>query len=424
MSVEEGTPLAAPLSGGRAAPARGRALLSRLGHPEVRYPVIQVGGTNGKGSVVALLEAVFAAAGLRVGAYTSPESRDPLARVRVGMSVAPRERLRSLMEEVAAPEGGSEPGFPTQEEALTAAAFSHFAQEGVDLALVEASCGGRFDATRCLDRPLLTLVTSVEEDTRFPLGPGQAAWEQAGLARSGVPLITTERKSQVLAAFAQRCREVGAALVLLDPQELRPVELTWQRAVWRSQSDPLGLGAFETRFLGAYQQANLALALGALAELVGGMPLGREAIREGLASAHRPGRFEVVSLRPYVVLDGAQNPAGAQALVSSLDRLPRPRGRRTLVFSVRRDKLIRDTADVLFPEFQRVVLAAPDCEGALPAEAVVPQAARLGVPWELGGGLGEAVRRTVRGLGEEDLLVVCGPLPALEEARGVVREAA
>jgi dihydrofolate synthase/folylpolyglutamate synthase len=289
----------------------------------------------------------------------------------------------------------------------------------VELALVEANCEARFDATRCLERPLLTLVTSVEEDTRFSLGQGQAAWEQAGLARPGVPLLTTERKSQVLAAFAQRCREVGAALVLLDPQELEPVELTWQRAVWRSLPDPLGLGVFETRFLGAYQQANLALALGALAELVGGMPLGKEAIREGLASAHRPGRFEVVSLQPYVVLDGAQNPAGARALVDSLNRLPRPGGRRTLVFSARRDKLIRDTAGVLFPEFERVVLATPDCEGALPAEAVAPQAARLGVPWELGGELAEAVREAVRGLEDEDLLVVCGPLPALEEARGV-----
>ena len=225
------------------------------------------------------------------------------------------------------------------------------------------------------------------------MGPGQAAWEQAGLARSGVPLLTTERKSQVLAAFAQQCREVGAALVLLDPEELEPVELSWQRAVWRSRTDPLGLGVFEPRFLGAYQRANLALALGTLAELVGGMPLAKEAIREGLASAHRPGRFEVVSHRPYVVLDGAQNPAGAQALLDSLDRLPRPRGRRTLVFGVRRDKL-------------------------------VPQAARLGTRWELGGGLGETAQRAARGLGEEDLLVVCGPLPALEEARGVVRQAA
>ncbi len=417
-------PLLAPLSGGRADPARVRALLSRLGHPEPSYPVIQVGGTNGKGSVVALLEAVFAAAGLRVGAYTSPDSRDPLARVRVGMSAASGERLRGLMERVAAPEAGLGPGRPTQEEALTAAALSHFAQAGVELALVEARCEARCDATRCLDRPLLTLVTSVEEDTRFPLGPGQAAWEQAELARPGVPLLTTERKPEVLAAFAQRCREAGAALVLLDPQEMEPVELSWQRAVWRSRSDPLGLGAFETRLLGAYQRANLALALGALAELVGGLPLSKDAVREGFASAHRPGRFEVVSLRPYVVLDGAQNPAGGQALMDSLDRLPRPRGRRTLVFAVRRDKLVRDTAEVLFPHFERVVLATPDCEGALPAEAMVPQAARLRIPWELGGGLEEAVRRAVRGLGDQDLLVVCGPLPALEEARGVIREAA
>ncbi|RLE29399.1 hypothetical protein DRJ54_04700 [Candidatus Acetothermia bacterium] len=426
MTVGEVEPLLARSSGGRVDPARMRRLLAQLGVPAEPFPLIHVGGTNGKGSVVALLEAVFSAAGLRVGAYTSQDFSDPLARVRVGMDFVTGERLRDLFQRAISSggEASSERRYPTREEALAAAAFLHFTQEEVALALVEAHRDPRYEPACQLDSPLLTLVTSVEEDTRLPWGLGQAAWEQAGLARTGVPFLTTERKPQVLATFAQKCREEGAALVLVDPGDVAPVELTWRRAVWRSRSDPLGLREFETKFLGAYQGANLALTLGALAELVGGLSLSRDAIREGFASAQCPGRFEVVSQRPYVVLDGVQNPAGARALVESLERLPQPRGRQILVFGVRRDKLVRDTVEALFPRFERVVLATPSCEGALPAEALVPQAARLGIPWELGGGLGEAVQMEVRGLGDEDLLVVCGPLPALEEARGVVRQAA
>jgi len=402
---------------------RVRALLSRLGHPEGRFPSIHVGGTNGKGSVVAFLESVLLAGGIKVGAYTSPDLGDPTERVRVGREPIPGARLSELVREAILPldELLSGPGRPTFFEAMTAAAFAHFAQQEVELALVEVGLGGRYDATSSLARPLLTLVTSVEEDHRDFFGPGlgQAAWEKAGLARQGVPFITTEHKPEVLATFAQECREVGAALVLLDPDDVRPVELSWERAVWRSRTDPLGLGSFETGLIGAYQAANLALVLGALAELVGGIPLGKEVIREGLATVNWPGRFEVLLRRPYIVLDGAHNPSGARALTDTLARLPAPGGRKWLAFGVLRDKLVRKMAENLFPQFDEVVLVAPQSPRALPPEAVAHQAKRLGVNWRIGGPVEETVKELAADLMEDDLLVVCGSLTVVGEARRV-----
>jgi len=421
MRVEDVFGLLAPERAVKPGLERVRLLLSRLGNPEGRFPSIQVGGTNGKGSVVAFLESVLLAGGIKVGAYTSPDLGDPTERVRVDRKPIPGARLSELVREAIYPMDGllSGPGRPTFFEAMTAAAFAHFAREGVELALVEVGLGGRYDATSSLGRPFLTLVTSVEEDHLDFFGPGlsQAAWEKAGLARQGVPFITAERKTEVLATFAQECRDVGAALVLVDPDDVQLVELSWERAVWRSRTDPLGLGSFETGLIGAYQGANLALVLGALAELVGGFPLGREAIREGLACASWPGRFEVISRRPYIVLDGAHNPSGARALVEALARLPTPRGRRRLVFGVLRDKLVHRMAEILFPEFDEVVLVASRSPRALPPEAVAHQAKRLGVNWRVGGGVEETVKELAADLMEDDLLVVCGSLTVVGEAR-------
>lgn len=401
--------------------ARVQALLSRLGSPERRFPAVQVGGTNGKGSVVAFLESVLVVGDVKVGAYTSPDLGDPTERIRVkGEAISP-ERLEELIQEAIYPmdELLAGPGRPTFFEAMTAAAFAHFAREGVELALVEVGLGGRYDATSSLANLLLTLVTSVEEDHIDFFGPGlgQAAWEKAGIARQGVPFLTVERKEGVLATFAHECRNVGAALVLLDPEDVELVELSWERAVWRSRTDPLGLGEFETGLLGLYQRDNLALTFGALAELVGGMELGRETIREGLAAARWPGRFEVLSCRPYIVLDGAHNPSGAQAVVDTLGRLPAPKGRKVLVFGALRDKMVREMAEALFPRFDEVVLVASRSGRALPPEALSHQARRLRCTWRIGGPVEETVRELASGLGEEDLLLIAGSLTVVGEAR-------
>ncbi|MGC9529147.1 MAG: bifunctional folylpolyglutamate synthase/dihydrofolate synthase [Candidatus Bipolaricaulaceae bacterium] len=400
---------------------RVNVLLDRLDHPERKFPAIHVGGTNGKGSVVAFLEAALGAGGVKVGTYTSPDLGDPTERIRVAAQSISAGGLDELVRRAILPLDDlvAGPGRPTSFEALTAAAFGHFAAQRVELALVEVGLGGRFDATRALARPLLSIVTSVEQDHRDFFGPGtgRAAWEKAGIARSGVPFLTAERKPEVLATFAQECREVGAALVLVDPEDVEPVEVSWDRAVWRSRDDPLGLGQFETRLLGLYQRGNLALALAALAELVGGFPVPREAIREGLGTAAWAGRFEVLSRRPYIVLDGAHNPAGSRALVATLEHLPRPRGTSTLVFGVLRDKVVREMAEILFPWFDRVVLVASRSERALPPAALAHQARRLGCKWCIGGPVGPAVSDVVRDLGEEDMLVICGSLTVVGEAR-------
>lgn len=181
----------------------------------------------------------------------------------------------------------------------------------------------------------------------------------------------------------------------------------------------MGLGTLSTVPWGLYQHANLALAIGALCELAGGLELSPEAIRRGMEAVRLPGRFEVVSRGPYVVLDAARNAVAASALARTLEAMPDPGGRRVLLFSIGRGQPVRATAEALFPGFAEVVLCSGG-QGALPPRALLPQARRLGVRCRVGGDPVSAAEEVLAELGADGLLVVVGPKEALLEVRGAI----
>lgn len=379
----------------KAAPGFGRIelLLSHLGAPQVGLPVVQVAGTHGKTSVALFLEAVFCAAGLRVGVCASPDLPEPEEAVRFQGEPVSSITVSALLSAALEPweDFLFGPGRPTVHEALTAVALAHFARAQADLVILEASSGHRWDPTNFV-RPWLSLLTRVEAGEKTPT----LAWETVNLARLGVPLLTTATEEETLEAVARACRSCGAALALVDPEDVELVELRWDRAVWRSRSDPFALGPFETGFLGAYQGANLSLALAALAELFGGFPLTREAVREGLSQARLPGRFELIHSRPWIVLDAAQDLGAAQAVRESMERLPPLSGRRALLLAHPEEPLGESMEDFLRPAFHEVTRTSP-------AE------------------LSLRLPRVLRGLSEDDLLIILGPHAALREVKDVVK---
>ncbi|WP_117237342.1 bifunctional folylpolyglutamate synthase/dihydrofolate synthase [Thermus sediminis] len=270
---------------------RVRALLSRLGHPEGAFAAVHVLGTNGKGSVVAYLEAAFRALGLPYGAYTSPHLLDFRERIRTHLGLIPEEGVVAFVrwaKEEAFPEP---PGFF---DLATALAFGHFREVGVALAAVEAGVGGEKDATNALSRVVLTVITNVGEDHLEALGGSleAVAREKAGAIRKGVPVVTGAQ-GVGLRVIREVARSRGAPLHLLDPE------------------DPLFSLPALPSLKGGFQEANARLASAALRLL--GFPEG--AIAEGLRAARHPGRLERFLLEGVeVYLDGAHNPPAAQAL--------------------------------------------------------------------------------------------------------------
>ena len=329
------------------------ALLDALGHPERGFTLAQVGGTNGKGSISAMLAAMLHADGRRVGLYTSPHLVSFRERIRVdGEAIAEDavvdgvEALGTLIARVDA----------TVFEASTALALDHFAHECVDVAVLEVGLGGRVDSTT-VGRPVVAALGPIDFDHREFLGDTLTAiaTEKAAIFRSGTA-ISAAQPAEAEAVVVGHAARAGVPL-LMEGRELsvtlRARSLEGQRIDcagpgWRLDDLRLGL-------LGTYQPGNALLAVAAARVL----DVGEPAIREGLARARWPGRFEVRRRDGgWLVLDGAHNPAGARALAESLETYF-GEASMTLVIGVLRDK---DAAGILRPllrRARRVILTAP-----------------------------------------------------------------
>jgi dihydrofolate synthase/folylpolyglutamate synthase len=383
-------------------------LLERLGNPQAELRAIHVGGTNGKGSVVAMLASILKEAGYRVGAYTSPHLLDWRERIRIDGEWIPGEDFARLLERLE-PIIAEMADKPTVFEVLTAMAFQYFHEQGVDLAVIEVGLGGRFDATNVI-HPLLAILTNVERDHLDLLGPSleRVAWEKAGLAKPGVPLVTGERKPKLLEVIARECTLVGAELILAD-REVEALDFTWDSQAFAVE----GWGRLELGLLGPYQRENLAVVLKAVEVLRRSLRLADGAVKQGLAAARWPGRFQVYRERPYIILDGAHNPSGARALRTGLELYYErylAGGRRCLLFGVMRDKEIEAIAAALFSWFDELFFTKPDYYRACEPEALLKLASRYAKPARAIVPADEAFLQAREGLSERDLLCVTGSL--------------
>ncbi len=335
---------------------RVRALLARLGHPEEGFRAVHVLGTNGKGSVVAYLEAAFRARGLLYGAYTSPHLVDFRERIRTHLGLVPEERVVAFVEWAKGEAWEEPPGFF---DLATALAFLHFREVGVSLAAVEAGVGGEKDATHALSRVVLTVLTNVGEDHLEALGGTleAVAREKAGAFREGVPVVTGAR-GVGLEVARRVAGERGAPLHVLDPQ------------------DPLFALPAPPGLKGAYQEENARLAAAALRLL--GFP--EEAIARGLREAQNPGRLERFLVKGVeVYLDGAHNPPAAEALAREFSAYH-------LVFGAFPRKDVKGLLAHLLPKARSVRYTRAG-EGALGRELGAPF---FEDPWEA---LEDALRR-------------------------------
>jgi dihydrofolate synthase/folylpolyglutamate synthase len=294
---------------------RMRHLLDVLGNPERGFPAVLVAGTKGKGSTVAMLAAALHAAGFRTGRYTSPH----LVNWRERICIDARPISTDEVLELAPPiqRAAADPELTTFEVG-TAFAFELFARQKVDVAVVEVGTGGRFDATNLLE-PLVSVITPISYDHTPTLGSTltQIAWHKAGILRPGRPGISSPQVEEARLSIEHEANSVQAHLEEVgrewrwtraqDPDQIR-IESTLSDFV------PLEAGV---RLLGDHQRDNATTSVAALHALAGVEPrltCPPEAIVTGLRDVDWPGRLQVLSRRPLVVLDGAHNAASAEVL--------------------------------------------------------------------------------------------------------------
>ncbi len=328
---------------------RTRALLDALGGPESRFRSILVAGTNGKGSTAAALSALLHAAGLRSGLFTSPHLVRVTERIRIGEADVPESLLADALALVAAVSGPGERG-PTYFEALTVAALELFRRARVEVAVLEVGIGGHLDATNVV-RPELSVVTNVAADHLELLGPTLAdvAREKAGVFRQGRPALVGSAGSapEAMAVLRAESARTGALLREVPPSG------KWD-------------GVFPLP--GAHQRANVALAVAAARAL---LPLDEKKVTDGLARTRWPGRLQRIERpgRRPLILDGAHNPDGAEAVARWLDAEGLS-GRVDLLFGVMRDKDLVGIFTPLGARARLVVFAAPPSPRAAAPESL------------------------------------------------------
>ena len=331
--------------------------LEELGNPHWSYPTLHVGGTNGKGSVAATLAAVFAASRRRTGLYTSPH----LCSFRERFQVGGRPILERRLVEAA---DGIREVLVRQRltffEAATVLGFHAFARERVDVAVVEVGLGGRLDATNVV-RPEVSLVTSVAMDHADYLGDTLEliANEKAGIAKRGVPFVTSESNPLVLEVMRMACAAVGAPIHVLERSRIRDVVVAADHTAFTLDTRTWGALELTTPLTGEHQAVNAALAVHALDFLPNDLRPSLRDVVTGLAGVSWPGRDQIEEIDGRTWLfDVAHNAAGAGSLCDLLDRLALPRPWVVLV-GVLGDKEWQAMLPPIFQRAEGAVLTQP-----------------------------------------------------------------
>jgi len=415
-----------------------RHMLERLGHPERRFPIIHIAGTNGKGSVATLVESILRQAGIRTGLYTSPHLCRINERVRVdGQLINDNDfavafgQVNTVIESLLT--DGSLPHNPSYFETLTALALHHFVQAKAEAVVLEAGLGGRLDSTNAV-QPIITAITAVDFDHERWLGHSleQISQEKAGILKPGVPIINAADNPIAHAIIAQRAAEVGAPMIDPTDYHIEDVEAedlgrysftlnaTLNATLKTSRpSTPLADDRslrlslrFSLGLRGRHQIRNALTAIAITRELAcQGWDISRTNMVEGVQQARWPGRLHLLrpTQGPAILLDGAHNPGAARALRDYWqDCLA---GRRVhLLYGTLREKAVEEIAEILFPQAASVMLTQTPSERGLSlrtlrlvTEGLHPHIEAIAQP-------AEALRHLRRQAAPEDIVLVAGSL--------------
>lgn len=322
-----------------------QAILDRLGNPEKTLQIIHVAGTNGKGSTSAMISSIFRQAGYKVGLYTSPHLQDFRERFRLnGIPISQEElgeiieTLKPVIEEVT---NIPELDQPSYFEVVTALAFLYYAQKKVDILVLEVGLGGRLDATN-VALPLVSVITTIGFDHMEYLGNtlGEIATEKAGIIKAGTPVVIGVRDQEAIDAIQRKAAEISAPLY----QPLNDSHWVKRGGTLRHQIIDLALGGrqyddLRIGLLGEHQIRNATVAIQVVELVQSQFPsIDEQAIRKGLSEVKWPGRLELARENPPVLLDGAHNIEGIEALAAFLEEVKSQYDHLYLVMSIFKDK--------------------------------------------------------------------------------------
>ena len=399
-------------------------LMQELGDVQEKLNIIHIAGTNGKGSTGAFIESVLMEAGYRVGRYTSPAVFEPFEVWRInGENITETAYLACLEEVKQACERMLAKGMaqPTVFEVETALAFVYFYKEKCDYVLLEVGMGGETDATNLITKPVCSVITSISMDHMQFLGHSLAeiALVKAGIIKEGCPVVTgSTQKTEVMQVIRKVADRKSTELFLADVKcikESGAVHISLGGITYQHEE----FGDVRLKLAGAYQIENSILAAAVCKNV---LQLSNEVILRGLEKTCWPGRFEVVSEQPLIILDGAHNEDAAEKLSQTLQKHFTNR-RITYIIGVLADKEHAKMLEQMLPLAHQVYTVTPPNKRALDGAALAEEVRSFGKNAVYCESIREAVVLSMKeaGMGNTDVIVAFGSLSYLSELKKAVK---
>jgi len=400
---------------------RTEELLARLGNPHQKIRAVHIAGSKGKGSVAVMVASVLTAAGYTTGLYTSPHLHVFNERIRVDDRLISNQELVSLVDklkpEVEAVNRKATYGRLTTFEVVTALCFTYFKQQRVDFQVIEVGLGGRLDATN-LVQPEVGIITSISLDHTEVLGNtlAEIAAEKAGIIKPSSIMVTSPQVGEAGRVIEQACLDSKAKMIRVGS------DVTWQSLGFDSSQQSLRvkgrLGSYQLSIplLGQYQLENAATAVAALEVLVEkGLHISGDNITHGLAQVRWPGRLQVLSRRPWLVVDGAHNTDSANKLKQSLEQYF-DFDQAILIIGTSYDKDVAGIISALVPLFDKVIVTHSAHPRAMATAPLMAEFSRHGVEAQATDNVSGALRLALTMAGKKSLVCVTGSLFVVAEA--------
>ena len=410
---------------------RMRKLLGQLGDPQKKLRSVHIAGTKGKGSTAIMLSEMLQACGHKVGLYTSPHICDVRERIMINHEMITQAGLCRLICRIEPCIEKMSDDKPTFFEIFTAMAFTHFVEEDVDIAVVEAGLGGRLDSTNVL-KPDVCGLTSISLDHTYQLGDSVAkiAGEKAGIFKRDIPAVSVPQPPEAQRVLKKVAKRVRAPLMFTGEDIHFSLRVESSRTGGTQTRICLTTPSSQFEHLpvplpGEHQALNCGLALALLDQLKNrGMEIDDEQAKRGLAGVYLPGRMEIINDNPRILVDGAHNAASIQALMRALGQ-HMPYDSLVLVFGCAADKDIPGMMQQLATGADKVVFtqASNNPRAAKPDDLAAAYAEASGRQAQITESLTEALRTAINAVSREDLVCVTGSFYLVGEAKQLLKKA-
>ncbi len=394
-----------------------RNFLNEIGNPQQKLRAIHIAGTNGKGSTAAAIESILFANGYKVGLNTSPHLVDFIERFRINKKEVPREEiLRYYLIYKHLHDRHNTTFF----EIATALAFSMFYERDMDYAIMEVGMGGRLDATNLVNS-VITVITNIDYEHTKSLGNtlSEIAGEKAGIIKKGIPLVLGIMRKTAQQTILQRAKEKKAPYYLMEKE----VEIDNIKYTETGSSFSMKIPRFNLKFnnlklnlAGTYQVVNCALAVLTTIILLtlSEQRIDEKAIRQGLRSIKWSGRLQLIQEHPKIVVDGAHNPDGIDALVSSLKNIYHYR-RLIILIGILGDKNFRKMIKKLSEVVDEFVISTPHSDRAADLRELERAVRRTNKPYYIAGNVIEGYKKAMSLATDEDMICITGSLYTVGE---------